>query len=108
MSYSGELTRYYGNCIYELDNEFKLYLTQYDLEDTIGRGLRVGAQITAHNIHPIRLRGRVHVSTCNLAFDMCQTTDTSRSGIRMLCVQHGASNVVLAHPHCFQTYHANH
>lgn len=62
VSYSGELTRYCGNCIYELDGQFKLYLTQYDLEDTLGRGLRVGALVTAHNIHPIRLHQDLHVS----------------------------------------------
>lgn len=64
VSYSGELTRYCGNCIYELDGQFKLYLTQYDLEDTLGRGLRVGALVTAHNIHPIRLHQDLHGFGC--------------------------------------------
>lgn len=62
VSYSGELTRYCGNCVYELDGALQLYLTQHDLEDTLGRGLRVGALVTAHNIHPIHLPHGLHVS----------------------------------------------
>jgi hypothetical protein len=61
VSYSGELTRYCGNCVYELDGALKLYVTQHDFEDTHGRGLRVGAMVTAHNIHPIHLQGQLHV-----------------------------------------------
>ncbi len=80
VSYSGELTHYCGNCVFELDGGIKLYLTQYDLEDTIGRGLRVGARITAHNIHPIRVHQRLHVSPSydgKAVFDTCHCRDSA-------------------------------
>lgn len=52
IHYSGVITKVLGDAMFELDNEYILYLTHYSIHN-YGRGMRVGSQIRLDNVHPI-------------------------------------------------------
>eukprot|EP00742_Colponemidia_sp_Colp-10_P010835 GILJ01011949.1.p1 GENE.GILJ01011949.1~~GILJ01011949.1.p1 ORF type:complete len:1148 (-),score=153.98 GILJ01011949.1:18-3023(-) len=59
VSYTGEITNYFGGAVYELDNELRLYLSHYGVTHSEGLSLRLGCRINISNAHVVYVDGQL-------------------------------------------------